>query len=484
MTPTARAGGPAAASAPSHAGPAQWPSLRPATRPQQHPVRPGQEASTSVTGGAQRPGAADAVAANNGQALRISADKCFLSQAVRQLAVEVRPASRWAASNAEMLAQLGSTSAAAPARRPCLGWRVLATTGAGTLCQPWRGGQQLRLRELRLTREIRGVRWTPLAASGQRLPICRIALNRSAEQLRAGNLFGEAVPTSGRRDYVHRNSYSTVKTPRYQPVPVCARTLLVWAGPVSIATGWKCARRKMDAVVDAARCRPRSSRVQPVAAQRQLIRSKEAFLEALVPLVKDLPLLRASLQTRGPDQCYSTSVRSGPGSFGLTNQLTTDLRLRYSKSRDIRSANLIELYTTSTTLYNTVPTRSRHRRTQNPQQRRRQSELIPETSIPPTLGLIYELAFAPGLNRVAGTLRHRISATSRPPSVARTSSNRCHAGNSDLCGYSIVIADEQDHSTSQTPYMNMARFNQPVASTWMRCTTSDLSRINLRASCE
>jgi len=82
---------------------------------------------------------------------------------------------------------------------------------------------------------------------------------------------------------------------------------------------------------------------------------KEAFIETLIPLAKDLPLMR-SLDFNGAARFsdYSTSGGIWSWKLGITNQLTDSLRLRATRSRDIRSANLSELYTTLITLYSNI----------------------------------------------------------------------------------------------------------------------------------
>jgi outer membrane receptor protein involved in Fe transport len=72
---------------------------------------------------------------------------------------------------------------------------------------------------------------------------------------------------------------------------------------------------------------------------------KEAFVETEVPLLKDLPLARSlTFNAAGRYVDYSTSGGVEPWKLGLVYEPTDGLRVRASRSTDIRAANLGELY--------------------------------------------------------------------------------------------------------------------------------------------
>jgi outer membrane receptor protein involved in Fe transport len=72
---------------------------------------------------------------------------------------------------------------------------------------------------------------------------------------------------------------------------------------------------------------------------------KEAFIETEVPILKDVPLARAlTFNAAGRYVDYSTSGGVEPWKLGLTYEPTDGLRIRASRSADIRAANLGELY--------------------------------------------------------------------------------------------------------------------------------------------
>ncbi|KAI1691242.1 tonB dependent receptor domain-containing protein [Ditylenchus destructor] len=82
---------------------------------------------------------------------------------------------------------------------------------------------------------------------------------------------------------------------------------------------------------------------------------KEAFGEVLVPLIHNTPLLR-KLEFNGAVRVsdYSTTGSIWSWKLGITNEFFPGFRGRATRSRDIRSANLSELYTQTTTGYNTI----------------------------------------------------------------------------------------------------------------------------------
>jgi iron complex outermembrane receptor protein len=82
---------------------------------------------------------------------------------------------------------------------------------------------------------------------------------------------------------------------------------------------------------------------------------KEAFGEVLIPLARDLPILN-KLEFNGAARIsdYNTTGSIWSWKLGLTNEFFPGVKGRVTRSRDIRSANLAELYTQSTTGYNTL----------------------------------------------------------------------------------------------------------------------------------
>lgn len=415
---------------------------------------------------------------NNGQALRISAENAFLSQAVRdRLASAGETSFTLGRFNAD-LAQLGvdfsrRTRQATVALDGVFGdywrWDTYVSHGEAVNNSAYEN--------FRLTRNFAlSVDSLLHPVTGQ--PICRIALTDPQTNCVPINLFGEGSPTQAARDYVTGTSYSTVKTTLDTAgASLRGEPFSSWAGPVSIATGLEVRREKMEAVVDARAAAKEFVLFNPAPLSGSYT-VKEAFLEALVPLAKDLPFLR-DFNFNGAARIsdYSTSGSIWSWKLGLTNQLTDDLRLRYSKSRDIRSANLVELYTTSTTLYTQIADPVTGVVEQTLSNGGGNPDLIPETSDTTTLGLIYEPGFVPGLTVSLDyfdiDIRNIIAAIGGQDMV-----NRCHAGNTALCSYINRDPVTNRIINIRTPYVNLARY-QTSGFDLDAMYNVDLSRINL-----
>ena len=117
---------------------------------------------------------------------------------------------------------------------------------------------------------------------------------------------------------------------------------------------------------------------------------KEAFIETEVPIFKDLPMAKSlTFNAAGRYVDYSTSGGVEPWKLGLVYEPVDGLRVRASRSTDIRAANLGELYqgssqgTSSVTdpANNNVPTNVITGAVGNP-------SLVPESANTSTVGVV------------------------------------------------------------------------------------------------
>jgi iron complex outermembrane receptor protein len=127
-----------------------------------------------------------------------------------------------------------------------------------------------------------------------------------------------------------------------------------WAGPVSVALGAEIRRESIDSTAD-----PISLANGFLVGNPKNLSGKydvkEAFLETVVPIAADLPFAKA-LDFNGAIRVtdYSSSGSVVTWKAGLTHQINDSVRLRGTISRDIRAANLAELYQSSATAFATV----------------------------------------------------------------------------------------------------------------------------------
>lgn len=186
-------------------------------------------------------------------------------------------------------------------------------------------------------------------------PICRIALTNPSTNCVPINLFGLGAPSQAAIDYVTGTPQSRSRT-KLDTAGVSLRgePFELWAGPVSVAVGGEWRKESINAKVgalDLARAFTSFS-FSPLAGSFTV---KEAFAEVLVPLARDLPLLR-KLEFNGAARIsdYNTTGSIWSWKLGATNEFFKGVKGRITRSRDIRSANLSELFTQTTTGYNTL----------------------------------------------------------------------------------------------------------------------------------
>lgn len=129
-----------------------------------------------------------------------------------------------------------------------------------------------------------------------------------------------------------------------------------WAGPVSIAFGGEYRRQTLQANADPfSQAQIWASTSGPTYSGR--LNVKEGYVEIGVPLARDVRFARAlDLNMAGRVTDYSTSGRVETWKAGLTYEPVESLRLRATRSRDIRAPNLTELFQIGSTnvLANTV----------------------------------------------------------------------------------------------------------------------------------
>ncbi|QJU60154.1 TonB-dependent receptor [Sphingomonas sp. AP4-R1] len=186
-------------------------------------------------------------------------------------------------------------------------------------------------------------------------PVCRVTLTNPSSSCVPINLFGNGSPSAAALAYV-------TGTPRQH-----ARTTLdvggaslrgepasLPAGTISIATGVELRREAIDQTVgelDSAQ----AFRAFNFSAYSGSYFVKEGFAEVLLPLVARSPVVR-KLQLDAAARISDVDVtgRIWSWKLGLTGEIAPGLTLRVSRSRDIRSPNLSELFTRQTIGYYTI----------------------------------------------------------------------------------------------------------------------------------
>src|SRR5690606_17967149 len=129
--------------------------------------------------------------------------------------------------------------------------------------------------------------------------------------------------------------------------------------------------------------------------------TKEVFVEADIPIVRDLPWAREvglNLAARHTEYSFSGGVDTWKA--GLNRSINDDLRLRAPRPRDIRAPSLLELFATGRQNNITVDDTLFTGRTylSVPNRTFGNEDLTPEVADTTVLGVVYRPSFAPGLN--------------------------------------------------------------------------------------
>lgn len=292
-------------------------------------------------------------------------------------------------------------------------------------------------------------------ATGQ--PVCRVKLTDPSSACAPVNLFGEGSPSAEALAYV-------TGTPRQRATTILdvggmslrGEPVRLAAGPVSIAVGIEARREAIRQTVserDLARAF-RSFNFAPIVGGFTV---KEAFGEILVPLARDRPLLRKlELNAAVRLSDYDTTGAIWSWKLGATNEFFPGFRARFTRSRDIRSANLAELYTQLTVGYNTLTDPVKNASVYVLNHSGGNPDLRPETATTLTAGFLYAPPAIPGLRLSADYYRIRIDDVITIVS-AQDLVIRCFNGNQALCGN--VERDGNGNITrTLTSYLNLSEY--------------------------
>jgi iron complex outermembrane receptor protein len=196
--------------------------------------------------------------------------------------------------------------------------------------------------------------------------VCRISLTNAANAANPCvpiNLFGEGAPSPTAIDYVSGSNIARLVTKQQvAAVDLRGEPLSLWAGPVTFAIGaeWRKqeAVQTVDAIsrtvkaADGIRGYPtnalgtvggfQQTNAQPIAGEFDI---REGFLELNIPLLKDSAIAR-SLDLNGAVRYADYSSVGGVTTWkaGLSWRVVDDLRLRATRSRDVRAPNIQELF--------------------------------------------------------------------------------------------------------------------------------------------
>jgi iron complex outermembrane receptor protein len=188
--------------------------------------------------------------------------------------------------------------------------------------------------------------------------VCRATLagNPAAAGCQPLNLFGEGNSSAAARDYIWGEGLSKVKYDQLTfAANIVGEPFSTWAGPVSVAFGGEYRRETERLTADAIGAANGFLTAGNAVPYGGAFDVKEAYVEATVPLAKDLPLLR-SLSINGAFRYADYNTVGGQNAWkaGGTWEPIDGLNIRVARSRDIRAPAINELYSPGSNVSNNV----------------------------------------------------------------------------------------------------------------------------------
>lgn len=177
--------------------------------------------------------------------------------------------------------------------------------------------------------------------------VCRSTLTSPANGCVPLNRFGIGVASQAAIDYVLGQPLRTQEFVQDVAAVNFTTDFTGWAGPIDIAFGAEWRNETLDGEVDAAsESGWKYGNYKVTTGEYDVV---EGYIETLVPIIEGLDFNGAARYTR-----YSTSGGVTTWKAGLTYTPIPDITLRATASRDIRAANMSELFDAGTARSNSV----------------------------------------------------------------------------------------------------------------------------------
>lgn len=174
--------------------------------------------------------------------------------------------------------------------------------------------------------------------------VCRSTLTNPTNGCVPYNLFGTGVNSQATINYLEpfAPTQNIKLTQDVWSLQASGEPFSDWAGPVSVAAGVQHRLEKVTASADSLSGQWFAANYSPINGSYDVT---EASLETVVPLIRDKAWAKAiDLNAAARATDYSTSGYVTTWKIGATYDITPDVRVRATRSRDIRAPNLSELY--------------------------------------------------------------------------------------------------------------------------------------------
>jgi iron complex outermembrane receptor protein len=263
--------------------------------------------------------------------------------------------------------------------------------------------------------------------------VCRSTLTNPGNGCVPYNLFGTGVNTQAARSYSSATGFqSTAVGQDVIAFSMNGNPLEGWAGPISLAFG---AEHRYEGVygINSALDGTNSFFAGNYHASVGHFDVNEGFVETVVPLAKDVAWARTmDLDVAARFTSYSTSGLVTTWKVGMNYQPFDDIRLRATRSRDIRAPNLGELFSAGASGTGNVTDPATGITTTIVAPTKGNPGLQPERADSSEIGMVVSPSFLPGFQASVDYYNIDISGA-----IAALSSqqvvNLCFAGNTALC---------------------------------------------------
>ncbi|MBU3077385.1 TonB-dependent receptor domain-containing protein [Sphingomonas quercus] len=249
--------------------------------------------------------------------------------------------------------------------------------------------------------------------------VCQVSLTPNANLFPGCeplNVFGPTAPSASAYDWITDDTRFKL-TNRMNDVnlSVSGEVFSLWAGPVTAALSGEyrtlslrnrssaqaAAQPDCTGIRDAANCSASTPQWQHDVSTSMFGKQnvKEVAGELLIPLLRDVPLIQSlELNLAGRYTDYSTSGGVGTWKIGGTWQVSHELRIRGTRSRDIRAPTLNDLF--APTSISPTGFTDLHTNQSRPVNVIRQGnpDLKPEVAMTTTVGVVFQPEWIPGFS--------------------------------------------------------------------------------------
>ncbi|HUD95889.1 TonB-dependent receptor plug domain-containing protein [Sphingobium sp.] len=279
--------------------------------------------------------------------------------------------------------------------------------------------------------------------------VCRPTLTDVTNGCIPLNRLGVGVANPAAVDWVMGDPYRDQKFKQtVAGVNLSMTPFATWAGDVSVAVGGEYRKEEVSGFVPTEYQSGWSvGNFRPTFGSYNV---KEAYLETVIPLGLGAEFNGAARVTD-----YSTSGTVETWKAGLTWQPIEDIRLRGTRSRDIRAPNLNELFQSGTSRTNTFSTASAYGRFAGATFRELTTgnlALKPEKADTLTLGAVLQPRFLPGFSFSVDWFRTKVK-DAIAQFFADDIAQRCTEGLQSFCD--AIVADplgDRDYFVSASPF--------------------------------